>query len=100
MKCVNELIPMERLEQAATVLRLLAHPHRLRICELLSSDRMPVGALAEHLGIHCNTASQHLNMMKAFGILASEREGKEVFYRVVDPRPNWLLECIRGHGGK
>ena len=97
MKCAHGLIPMERLEQAASVLRVLAHPHRLRICELLMADRLPVSALAKHLGIACNAVSQHLTMMKAMGILASEREGKEVYYRVVDERPNWLLECIRNH---
>jgi len=88
---------MERLEAAAGVLRLMGHPHRLRICELLISGRMCVNALARHLGAPANAVSQHLNMMKAHGILASEREGKTVYYRVVDPRPGWLLGCIREH---
>ncbi len=94
-----ELLPMERLEAAAGMLRLMGHPHRLRICELLIAGRMCVNALARHLGAPANAVSQHLNMMKAHGILASEREGKTVYYRVVDPRPGWLLGCIRQHPG-
>jgi len=94
---IQNLIPMEKLEQASGVLRLLAHPHRLRICDLLISQRVSVNEIAEHLSIPHNTVSQHLNMMKAHGILGCEREGKTVFYRVVDPRPTWLLDCIRGH---
>ena len=94
------LIPMARLEQVSAVLRVLCHPHRLRICELLMAEQMPVGAIAEHLGIASNAASQHLNMMKAHGILGSERDGKTVYYRVIDPRPGWLLQCVRSHDGE
>lgn len=88
---------MELLESAAASLRVLAHPHRLRICELLLAGRVSVNAVAEHLGIPANAASQHLGMMKAHGLLTSERDGKTVYYRVVDPRPCWILDCIRKH---
>ena len=93
----DQLMPMERLEQAALVMRVLAHPHRLRICELLMRERISVNDIAEHLRIPSNAASQHLGIMKAYGILGSEREGKTVFYRVIGPQPSWLLGCIRTH---
>lgn len=93
----QELLPMERLEQAALVMRVLAHPHRLRICELLMHDRISVNDIAEHLGIPSNAASQHLGIMKAYGILGSERHGKTVHYKVISPQPAWLLGCIRSH---
>lgn len=93
------LIPMARLEQAAAVLRVLAHPHRLRICEVLLNGRVSVKEIAGHLHIPSNAASQHLNMMKAHGILGCERDGKTVYYRVIDPRPGWLLACMREHDG-
>lgn len=92
------LLPMERLEQAASILRVLAHPHRLRICELLINQRICVNAIAEHLGIPNNAASQHLGILKAYGVLGSERDGKTVYYRVISPQPGWLLSCIRNHG--
>lgn len=95
---MDKLIPLERLEQAATVMRILSHPHRLRICEVLMAGRVSVHDLAEHLGIPANAASQHLGIMKAHGLLAAERDGKTVYYRVIDPRPGWLLSCIRDHG--
>lgn len=95
-----ELIPMERLEKAVEVLRVLAHPHRLRICELLLAGRMSVGELADVLRVPPNAVSQHLNLMKAHGILEREREGKTVYYTVVDQRPCWLLDCIRNKHSK
>jgi DNA-binding transcriptional ArsR family regulator len=96
----QSLLPIERLEQAALVMRVLAHPHRLRICELLLHRRISVNEIAEHLGIPSNAASQHLGIMKAYGIVGSEREGKIVYYRVISPQPAWLLDCIRNHSPK
>ena len=93
----HEMIPMAKLTQAATMFRVLGHPHRLRICELLIADRVSVGELADHLAIPPNAVSQHLNIMKAHGLLDCERDGKTVYYRVADPRPVWLLDCIRQH---
>ncbi|MBP7934114.1 MAG: winged helix-turn-helix transcriptional regulator [Phycisphaerae bacterium] len=93
------LVPMTRLEHAASVLRVLAHPHRLRICDLLLNARLSVKEIADHLQIPGNAASQHLNMMKAHGILGCERMGKTVYYRVIDPRPGWLLACMKEHQG-
>ena len=96
-RTADGLIPLERLERAASALRVLAHPHRLRICELVMRDRVSVNDIAEHLGIPASAASQHLGILKAYGLLAPEREGKTVFYRVVDSRPAWILTCIREH---
>lgn len=91
---------MERLERSAEALRVLAHPHRLRICELLTNGRVSVNEIAEHLGIPANAASQHLGILKAHGLLKSERNGKTVYYSVSDPRPAWILGCIRSHSEK
>lgn len=92
-------IPMEVLDQAASVLRVLAHPHRLRIVELLSSGPRAVSDLVKELGLAQNAVSQHLNFMKAHGILASERHGRHVSYRVDNPHATTVLGCIRKHGG-
>lgn len=88
---------MERLEKAVEMLRVLAHPQRLRICDLLLSKRMSVGELADQLGVPANAVSQHLNLMKAHGILDRDRDGKTVYYTVVDKSPCWLLDCISNH---
>lgn len=93
-----ELLPERLLEQAAGVLRVLAHPHRLRIVELLSLQRHTVGELAEAIGLAQHAVSQHLNHMKAHGILDSRRVGRNVYYSVANPNALNILECIRNHG--
>ena len=66
---------MDVLEQSAAVMRVLAHPQRLRICELLTTERVSVNGIAEHLRLASNAVSQHLNMMKAHGLVSCERAG-------------------------
>lgn len=91
------MIPMPRLEAAAATLRLLSHPHRLALCERMLAVPSSVGALAAALSLRHNVVSQHLNILRAYGIVAARRQGRSVVYRVVHPGPSWLLECIRRH---
>jgi len=94
-------ISIEVLERMAQVLRLLAHPHRLKIIEILEpGDGAPVHEITERLGLPHAATSQHLNQMKRIGLLAAERRGKEVWYTIADRRSISILNCIRGKGGK
>ena len=84
------------LARVAEVLRLLAHPHRLKIVELLEgSDGVPVHAITERLGLAHAATSQHLNQMRRAGIVSATRAGREVRYRIADPRSISILNCIR-----
>lgn len=69
----------------AEVLKTLASPRRLQIIHLLAEGPRDVGRLAEKLGISQPNASQHLAVMRAAGVVESERVGREVVYRLVDP---------------
>jgi DNA-binding transcriptional ArsR family regulator len=88
-------IPLEALEQAAECLRTLAHPHRLRMIEMLLGGRYTVGELAEACGIPSHMASEHLRLMKHCGFLTGEREGRRTYYRVIEPHLKEILGCVR-----
>jgi DNA-binding transcriptional ArsR family regulator len=91
----------EMLERMAQVLRLLAHPRRLRILEILETvEAAPVHAVVGDLGLPQGATSQHLNQMRRAGLIEAERRGKEVWYRIADRRCISILDCIRGKGGK
>lgn len=90
-------IPVETLMAAAAALRVLAHPHRLRIVELLEGADLTVGELAEQMGIAHAACSQHLSLMRANGLLTSRREGKVVYYKVNHPSAVSMLQCIRAN---
>jgi DNA-binding transcriptional ArsR family regulator len=89
------LTPLDALERAAECLKTLAHPHRLRIVEMLLDDRYTVGELAEACGISSNIASGHLRLMQRCGMLAPQREGRSVYYAITDPCLKKFMVCIR-----
>ena len=85
------LIPDEWLDRATHTLRVLTHPHRLRICERLLAGERPVGDLADAMDLKQNVVSQHLTHLRAHGIVQPRRAGRNVMYRVVHPGPGWCL---------
>jgi ArsR family transcriptional regulator len=80
----------------AEVLKTLASPRRLQIVHLLADGPSDVGRLAEELGISQPNASQHLAVMRAAGIVESERVGRGVVYRLVDPDVVQACAIMRG----
>ncbi len=96
-RTIDRPVPIEIFERVAPMLRVLAHPHRLKIAELLMDRDLTVGELAGALDLAPNACSQHLNLMKAHGLLAAERDGKSVYYRVNHPSVTNLIMCIRNH---
>jgi ArsR family transcriptional regulator, zinc-responsive transcriptional repressor len=92
---VQTLIGLDRLGLATECLKTLAHPHRLRIVEMLLQNRYTVGELAEKCDIPSNIASGHLRLMQRCGFLAPEREGRHVYYQITDPCLGKFMACIR-----
>lgn len=88
---------METLERVAAALRVLAHPHRLKIVELLDGHELAVGGLADRLKIPQAACSQHLNLMRVHGLLRAKRTGREVFYEIANPSARNVIQCIREH---
>lgn len=88
---------MDTLERVAAALRVLAHPHRLKIVELLDAERHSVGELALALDLPAAACSQHLNLMRAHGLLRARRDGRTVFYEIADPSAKNVIDCIRRH---
>lgn len=84
----------EAFAQAAECLRILAHPARLRIVQLLLHGRYTVGELAEDCGIPDNVASEHLRLMQRCGFFTSTREGRKVFYEVAEPHLQDIMNCV------
>ena len=98
-KKLAALTPLDALEQAAECLKTLAHPHRLRMVQMLLADRYTVGELAEACGIPANMASEHLRLMQRCGLLTSEREGRRAYYRIVEMHLASILACIEARFG-
>lgn len=84
-----------RLERGARCIKTLAHPLRLKIIAVMGDGELPVGELVERTGTSQSNVSQHLTQLRDKGVLASRRDGNQVFYRVRDPKLFALLEMVR-----
>ncbi len=89
-----KLTDLSALAQAAECLRTLAHPHRLRMVQMLLQGDYTVGELASACELPTAMASEHLRLMQRCGFLSSQREGRKVFYRVAEPHLKNILKCI------
>jgi DNA-binding transcriptional ArsR family regulator len=84
----------------AKVLKLLAHPCRLRIIDILESEsEAPVHHLVGRLDLSQATTSNHLKQMRRIGLVECERRGKEVWYSLGDRRSLTILNCMRAKKG-
>jgi DNA-binding transcriptional ArsR family regulator len=90
---------LEALGQAAECLRTLAHPHRLRMVQMLLQGDHTVGELADACGLPSAMASEHLRLMQRCGLLASQKDGRRVYYRVVEPQLAEIMHCIEARFG-
>lgn len=82
-------------ELHAEVCKTLANPWRLRLIELLRDGELPLKALVEETGIPLANVSQHLNIMKAAGVVEVRREGSRSFYRLANPKILKAFDLMR-----
>ncbi len=89
MNTSDAVIDPERLRSAAAqavdTLKLLANPERLLLLCQISQGEFSVSELEELVGIHQPTLSQQLGVLRSQGVVATRREGKNIYYSVADP---------------
>ncbi len=56
---------------------------------------LSVKTIYETVGISQSNASQHLKALEDVEVLISERDGKQILYRVINPNIPKLLECVQ-----
>lgn len=83
------------LERASRVIRVLGHPLRLRLLELLEAGERNVTELVHATGVSQAMVSQQLRILRAEGVVDDRREGPRVFYRITEPKVSRILDCIR-----
>ena len=66
--------------------KVISHPTRLQIIDILHDREMTVTDLATQLQIAVGNLSQHLNLMKQRRVLESRKEGNSVIYRLTNPK--------------
>ena len=97
----KKTLDFDALTMAAECLKILAHPHRLQIVQLLLAGKkqLSVNDIATHCELNQPTASDHLRLMQRCGFLQSERDGRTVYYTIAEPHLADIMSCIEERFG-
>jgi ArsR family transcriptional regulator len=79
----------------AEFFRMLGHPVRIRVLELLQDSPRPVRELLADLDIEPSSLSQQLAVLRRYGIVVSRREGSTVIYEIASSDVAELLKVAR-----
>jgi DNA-binding transcriptional ArsR family regulator len=83
------------LSRAADIIKMLGHPERLKIVEVLERGEATVSDIQGALRLPQAIVSQQLARMRGCGIVTQRRDGVHVYYRIVEPKVHHILRCIR-----
>ena len=87
-------------DAAGELLRALAAPVRIAIVLQLHESQRCVHELVDALGVPQPLVSQHLKILKAAGVVAGERSGREVLYRLADHHLAHIVVDAVAHAGE
>ncbi len=73
----------------------MSHPKRIQILNILKQGERSVNELVEMTGIPQANISQHLSVLRQFGLLETRRAGAKVCYRLADPRIGEACTLVR-----
>lgn len=94
------LVCMEEYTKEITLFKVLSHPARLAILEVLRKGEACVCHMEALFGWRQAYISQQLMVLREAGIVADRREGWNIFYRVVRPEIYEVIDAayrISGH---
>lgn len=88
----------EKAKQVAELLKVLANENRLMIVCALMKQPFTVGELIEYVpNITLSGLSQHLSLLRAHGILDSQKSGQNITYFIADHRVEELVHVLKKH---
>ena len=93
-------------QEAATLLKALAHPARLMVlCQLVEGESS-VGDLQPVTGLSMSALSQHLAVLRGMALVTTRREAQTIYYALADGPAVGVLDalyaayCAPGAGGR
>lgn len=88
----NSVLPYE---VHAHLFKMLTHPVRLAILDILRDGEHCVCHMEAYLGYRQAYISQQITVLREAGLIQDRRDGWNIFYRVIDPRIYSVLDTIQ-----
>ena len=82
-------------DEFARAAKALASGRRIELVDVLANGERTVEALAGEVGLSVANTSQHLQVLRQAGLVATRREGTSVHYRLAGPEVFELWRTLR-----
>ncbi|WP_242277877.1 metalloregulator ArsR/SmtB family transcription factor [Bacillus cereus group sp. BfR-BA-01446] len=93
-KFANQHVENTILEEDVELLKLMAHPMRLKLINELSKHKtLNVTQMTEILNIPQSTVSQHLSKMRG-KVLRGNRQGLEIYYSIENQKAEEIMGLL------
>lgn len=79
----------------AGIFKVLAHPTRIHIIEILGSGEFSVSAILEQVEVEPANLSQHLSILRQNHLVVTRKNGNQVLYSLSDPLLAEVLNAMR-----
>ncbi|BFP55968.1 ArsR/SmtB family transcription factor [Streptomyces griseus] len=88
-------MPVPLYQAKAEFFRMLGHPVRIRVLELLQAGPLPVRDLLAAIEVEPSALSQQLAVLRRSGIVTATREGSTVVYELAGGDVTELMRAAR-----
>lgn len=83
-----------KADKASRLLKALSNPDRLLLLCRLNQGELCVGTLETETGVLQPTLSQQLTVLREERLVATRREGKQIFYRIDSKEALAVIEVL------
>jgi ArsR family transcriptional regulator len=90
-------IRAEHAEVLAELFKAFSDPSRIRIISALVNEELNVSAIAEAVGLSESATSHHLRGLRQMRLVRARKEGRQVFYRLLDEHVKEIYQIGLDH---
>ena len=91
----EQKVNIDPLDAQTQVFKVLTHPARIAILNILRDGEHCVCHLEAYLGFRQSYISQQLAVLREAGLIQDRRDGWNIFYRVVNPDIYTVLDAVQ-----
>jgi ArsR family transcriptional regulator len=88
-------VKMQKIDNIADLLKNFSNTNKLKILCYIWKDEKNVSEIIENVWVSQSMVSQILNKMKLENILSSEKNWKEIFYKISDTKIIELINSLK-----